>query len=113
MAIKSPSLPPLIRAMLRAAFYPHRPDSIELKQTHISYVLLAGDYVYKVKKPVRFTFLDYSTLEKRRHFCREEIRLNRRLAPAVYLDVLAIVQNRRRFALSDSLQQGGQVFEYA
>src|SRR5918996_525864 len=99
--------------MMRADFYPHRSDSIELRQTHISYVLLAGDYVYKVKKPVRFAFVDYSTLEKRRHFCREEIRLNRRLAPAVYLDVLAIVQNRRRFALSDSLQQGEQVFEYA
>src|SRR5919106_3206379 len=99
--------------MMRADFYPHRSDSVELRQTHISYVLLAGDYVYKVKKPVRFAFLDYSTLEKRRHFCHEEIRLNRRLALAVYLDVLAIVQNRRRFALSESVQEGEQVFEYA
>ena len=112
MAIESPSLPPLIRAMLRADFYPHRPDSIELKQTHISYVLLAGDYVYKVKKPVRFTFLDYSTVEKRRHFCHEEIRLNRRLAPAVYLDVLAIAQDGDQFSWRDSPSEEQEAFEY-
>ena len=62
---------------MQANFYPYRVASVELRQTHISYVLLAGDYVYKVKKPVRFTFLDYSSLEKRRHFCHEEIRLKR------------------------------------
>jgi aminoglycoside phosphotransferase family enzyme/predicted kinase len=99
MAIKSPSLPPLIRSMLRASFYPHCVNSIELRQTHISYVLLACDYVYKIKKPVRFTFLDYSTLAQRHHFCHEEVRLNRRLAPAVYLDVLAIVSDGERFSL--------------
>jgi uncharacterized protein len=104
-------LPLLIRAMMCADFYPHHPHSVELRQTHISYVFLAGDYVYKVKKPVRFIFLDYSTLEKRRHFCHEEIRLNRRLAPSVYLDVVAIVQNDARFALSE--RPGEPVFEYA
>ncbi len=104
-------LPPLIQAMMCADFYPHCPESVELKQTHISYVFLAGDYVYKVKKPVRFVFLDYSTLEKRRHFCHEEIRLNRRLAPAVYLEVIAVVQNEGRFMLSQS--PGEPVFEYA
>lgn len=104
-------LPPLMQAMMCADFYPHRPESVELRQTHISYVLLAGDYVYKIKKPVRFVFLDYSTLEKRHHFCREEIRLNRRLAPTVYLGVVAIVQNDGRFRLSESSE--GAVFEYA
>jgi aminoglycoside phosphotransferase family enzyme/predicted kinase len=104
-------LPAFIQAMMCADFYPHRPDSVELRQTHISYILLAGDRVYKVKKPVRFVFLDYSTLEKRRHFCHEEIRLNRRLAPAVYLDVVAVVQNDGRFMLSES--PGETVFEYA
>lgn len=113
MGIESPSLPPFIRAMMCADFYPGRPDSVELRQTHISYVLLAGHYVYKVKKPVRFAFLDYSTLEKRRHFCHEEIRLNRRLAPAVYLDVVAIVQNGGRFVLREPPREGEQVFEYA
>jgi hypothetical protein len=112
MAIEPPSLPPLIRAMLRTEFYPHPADSAELRQTHISYVLLAGD-VYKIKKPVRFSFLDYSTLEKRRRFCHEEIRLNRRLAPAVYLDVLAIVQDGERFGLRDSPGQEEKICEYA
>jgi len=95
------SLPTFIQAMMRADFYPHHPKSVELRQSHISYVLLAGDYVYKVKKPVQFAFLDYSTLEKRRYFCHEEIRLNRRLAPAVYLDVVAIVQEGERFVLRE------------
>ena len=104
-------LPLLIQAMMCADFYPHHPHSVELRQTHISYVFLAGDYVYKVKKPVRFIFLDYSTLENRRHFCHEEIRLNRRLAPSVYLDVVAVVQNDGRFALSE--RPGEPVFEYA
>ena len=113
MAIESTSLPPLIQAMLRADFYAHRPDSIELKQTHISYVLLAGDYVYKIKKPVRFAFLDYSTLEKRHHFCHEEIRLNRRLAPAVYLDVLAVVRDGERFSLGEFPGREEKIVEYA
>jgi uncharacterized protein len=59
-------------------------------QTHISHVLLAGDYAYKLKKPLDLGFLDFSTLERRRHCCEEEIRLNRRLAPAIYLDVVAV-----------------------
>ena len=104
-------LPPLIQAMMSADFYPHHPESVELRQTHISYVLLAGDYVYKIKKPVRFVFLDYSTLEKRRHFCHEEIRLNCRLAPTVYLEVVAVVQNDGRFTLNQ--YPGAPVFEYA
>jgi hypothetical protein len=113
MAIESSSLPPLIQTMLRASFYPHRVDSVEFRQTHISYVLLAGDYVYKIKKPVRFAFLDYSTLEKRHHFCREEIRLNRRLAPAVYLDVPAVVRDGERFSLRDLPGQEEKIVEYA
>ena len=84
------SLPPLIAAMLRPDFYAHHPAEVTLVQSHISYVLLAGERVYKVKKPVRFTFLDFSTLERRRHFCHEEVRLNRRLAPDVYWGVLAV-----------------------
>ena len=59
----------------------------ELRETHISWVLLAGDRAYKFKKPLRLPFLDYGTLERRRALCHEEVRLNRRLAPAVYLGV--------------------------
>lgn len=76
--------------MLDPAFYSHHPPDVRLIQTHISYVLLAGAEVYKLKKPVRFAFLDFSTLERRRHFCHEEVRLNRRLAPGVYLGVVSV-----------------------
>jgi aminoglycoside phosphotransferase family enzyme len=62
----------------------------QLIETHISSVILSGDFAYKIKKPVDFGFLDFSTLERRRHFCAEEIRLNGRLAPQIYLDVVAI-----------------------
>ena len=62
----------------------------EVIETHISWVLLAGELAFKVKKPVRLAFVDYSTLESRRHFCEEELRLNHRLAPTLYLGVARI-----------------------
>jgi hypothetical protein len=80
----------LIAAMMRPAFYPKPPDEVTHKETHISHLFFAGDLVYKVKKAVRFSFLDYSTLAKRRHYLQEELRLNRRLAPSVYLGVMPI-----------------------
>ncbi|MFQ5666362.1 MAG: AAA family ATPase [Candidatus Binatia bacterium] len=83
-------VPPHVAVMLRPEFYPHRPAAVTLVQTHISYVLLAGEEVYKVKKPIRFPFLDFSTLARRRHFCHEEVRLNRRLTTGVYHGVRSI-----------------------
>lgn len=83
----------IIESMSHTDFYPHHPAKVELVQTHISYVFIAGDYVYKVKKPVNFGFLDFTTLEKRKFYCEEELRLNKRLAPSIYLDVVPIVQN--------------------
>ena len=82
----------VVAALATPDFYPHRPRTVEYVQTHISHVFLAGPYVYKLKKAVRFPFLDFSTAELRRHFCLEEVRLNRRLAPGVYLDVLPVVR---------------------
>ena len=79
-------LPPLIRALHDAARYPHSCEPIRLIETHISWVLLTGAYAYKVKKPLDLGFLDFSTLERRHVCCEEEIRLNRRLAPQIYLD---------------------------
>ncbi|HEY2525473.1 MAG TPA: AAA family ATPase [Candidatus Binataceae bacterium] len=87
-------LPEIVGAMLRSEIYPERPRKVELRQTHISYVFLAGDYVYKIKKPVRFPFLDAGTLDRRHQLCLEEIRLNQRLAPDVYLDVIPILRRR-------------------
>jgi len=85
-------LPPLIRALLEAHRYPGAVPPVELVQTHISWVLLAGDFAYKIKKPLKLPFLDFSTLERRRICCNDELRLNRRFAPDIYLDVVGITQ---------------------
>jgi aminoglycoside phosphotransferase family enzyme len=81
--------PTLIRALTAPSAYPH-PAPVECRQTHASAVFLVGELVYKVKKPADLGFLDFTTLAKRRHFCEEEVRLNRRLAPGVYLGVVPI-----------------------
>jgi aminoglycoside phosphotransferase family enzyme/predicted kinase len=82
----------VVRALRDPSFYPHRPARVQHVQTHISHVFLAGPHVYKLKKAVRFPFLDFSTRELRRHFCEEEVRLNRRLAAPVYLGVVRITR---------------------
>ena len=103
------SLPPLIRALLRPEIYDHPCESIHLRETHISWIVLTGPYAYKIKKPVDFGFLDFSTLEKRRFYCQEELRLNRRLAPQLYLQVVAIAGSPQ----SPRLHGPGPVVEYA
>jgi aminoglycoside phosphotransferase family enzyme/predicted kinase len=80
----------LIKALSKASAYAHEVGAVSIVETHISWVLLTGQYAYKIKKPVNFGFLDFSTLEKRRFFCYEELRLNRRLAADLYLDVVPI-----------------------
>jgi aminoglycoside phosphotransferase family enzyme/predicted kinase len=85
-------LAPLIDALSQPSAYPFTVDAVRVLQTHISVVFLAGRFAYKVKKPVNPGFLDFSTLEKRHHFCEEEVRLNRRLAPDVYLGVVPVVR---------------------
>ena len=78
----------LIADLGRSEAYPYPVDSIALEETHASLAFLAGEFVYKVKKPVDFGFLDFSTLERRKFFCEEELRLNRRLTHDVYLEVV-------------------------
>src|SRR5450759_970445 len=85
--------PKLVAAMKEPGFYPGRPNAVVLIQTNISYIFIAGDDVYKVKKDVDFGFLDFTSLDKRRHYCLEELRLNRRLAPHDYLDAVEISEN--------------------
>ena len=80
----------LVQAMLDPGFYPKPPGQVTHKETHISHLFFAGELVYKVKKPVRYSFLDFTSLENRRYFLQEELRLNRRLAPSVYIGVLPI-----------------------
>ena len=80
----------VVEALLTPRAYPEDPGKIELIQTHISFVFLTENFVYKVKKAVNFGFLDFSTLEKRRFFCEKELELNRRLCPEIYLEVVSI-----------------------
>jgi uncharacterized protein len=82
----------LLTELSQPAAYPYAVDTVTVQQTHISMVFLAGPFVFKVKKPVQLGFLDFSTLERRKHFCEEEVRLNRRLAPDVYLGVVPVVE---------------------
>jgi len=82
--------PDLVAALRKRSFYPGASAPVELRETHASCVFLVGDDVYKLKKPVNFGFLDYSTLARRRRMCHREVELNRRLAPDVYLGVLPI-----------------------
>ena len=84
-ALPMSSLPPLIEGLLDPAAYPHPTGPIKLVETHISWVFLTGDYAYKLKKPVSLGFLDFSTLQARRSCCQEELRLNGRFAPELYL----------------------------
>ncbi|MBO3461691.1 AAA family ATPase [Aetokthonos hydrillicola Thurmond2011] len=104
------SVPTLIQKMLQPGFYPHPvKEPIQLIQTHISYVLLTGDFAYKLKKPMNFGFLDFSTLEKRKHFCEEELRLNKRGAPELYLEVLPVTLEEEKYSLGGT----GEPVEYA
>src|ERR1700722_20057488 len=100
------SLPVLVEAMMRPEFYPDSPPRVEFKQTHISYVFIAGDFVYKVKKPVHFPFLDCSKLADRLRYCREGVRLNARLSPRVYLGVFAILKREDSFVLGPEVTAG-------
>lgn len=85
-----PPVPPLIQALLAPTRYPDPASRVELVETHISWVLLAGAFAYKIKKPVTLPFLDFATLAQRQTYCEIELRLNRRYAPALYLGVVAI-----------------------
>ena len=90
---------------MRPDFYPEAPGRVELRQTHVSYVFLAGDRVYKVKKPVRFSFLDCADLERRYSLCADEVRLNSRLSPDVYLGVFPIFKAGENFALGPKVEK--------
>jgi aminoglycoside phosphotransferase family enzyme len=88
----APTLEAKLAFLTRPASYPGTVVQVEAIETHMAWVFLAGERAYKLKKPVRYPFLDYSTLEARARICEEEVRLNRRLAPHVYLGRLPVVQ---------------------
>lgn len=99
----------LVEALRDPACYSHPVQSIRILETHISSVVLTGTFAYKIKKPVDLGFLDFTTLEKRRLFCDEELRLNSRLAPELYLDVVPICGTPE----APRVGGGGEVIEYA
>lgn len=99
----------LISDLSRPKAYPFAVDQVEVRQTHISAVFLAGDRAFKIKKPVALGFLDFSSLERRRHFCEEEVRLNRRLAPEVYRAVLPVTRDKNGCRFGGT----GEIVEWA
>jgi len=102
-------LPSIVKALLKPQAYPHKPQKIELVQTQMSFIFLAGEYVYKIKKPVNLGYLDYTTLEKRHFFCHQELGLNRRLCPDAYLAVVPIVEEKGELRIEGR----GKAIEYA
>ncbi len=104
-----PELPELIQALLDPKAYPDPPQRVEMRQTQMSYVFLADDYVYKIKKPVNFGYLDYTTLDNRRLYCQKEVELNRRLCPDAYLGVLPVTNDNGRIGIGGK----GEIEEYA
>lgn len=99
----------LVKALQNPELYDHPVKDFRVIETHISQVLLTGDYAYKIKKPMDFGFLNFSTLERRKHFCEEELRLNSRLASELYLEVLPITGTPAQPRIGGD----GEAFEYA
>lgn len=98
----------LIKSLQNPTLYDHPIEKFELIETHLSWVILTGPYVYKIKKPVNFGFVDFSTLEKRHHFCQEEIKLNAPLAGQLYESLLPLYGP----AEQPSFSQKGEIIEY-
>ncbi len=103
------TLPSLIKALMQRETYAEPPGKIDLIQTHISYVILTDKYVYKIKKPVNFGFLDFTSLDKRRFYCQQEVDLNQRLSPDIYLEVVDVRKKRGHFLYDGD----GEVVDYA
>ena len=106
---RGPSTETLIRSLCDPSVFDHPVGDVRVVETHISWVLLTGSFAYKIKKPVLLPFLDFSTLEKRRTMCDEELRLNRRLAPELYLEVVPITGS----PVQPSVNGSGEAIEYA
>jgi aminoglycoside phosphotransferase family enzyme/predicted kinase len=99
----------MIQELLQPQAFQHAVTHLELRETHVSWVILTGQYAYKVKKPVKFDFIDASTLARRHRLCEEELRLNRRLAPELYIGVVAITRDDGRLMVGGR----GEAIEFA
>lgn len=98
-----------VKNIIENCSFPGKCGNPELVETHISWIILAEDFAWKIKRPVEFSFLDFSTPEKRKHFCEEELKLNRRMEPEMYLDVLPVT---RDLEISES-ETGKEIIDYA
>jgi len=98
-----------VESLLRKGIFMGKPEKAILIETHISWVLLAGDYAYKIKKPMKLSFLDFSALSDRKKYCKEEVRLNQRLSKDIYLDVLPITKEGNTLHIGGS----GKALDYA
>jgi aminoglycoside phosphotransferase family enzyme/predicted kinase len=101
----------IIECLSHRGCYPGNPPEVSIIQTHLSVVCLAGENVYKLKKPIQLPFVDFSTRERREHFCREEVRLNRRLCPDVYRDVVPLYETASGWTFM--AEEGAEVADYA
>ncbi len=99
----------LVDALQKCEAYPHDVQKITVRETHISWVILTGNLAYKIKKPVELGFLDFTTLDRRRYFCHQEVQLNRRYAPELYLDVVPITGS----PTAPRIEGSGVAIEYA
>lgn len=99
----------IIDELKKPEAYMHPVKDVEFIQTHISWLFLTGDFVYKIKKPVKFSFLDFSTFEKRKYYCEEEVRLNRRLSPDIYLGVVPLIEKEGKYGFGLE----GEIVEWA
>ena len=99
----------MIDDLMQSSAYPEKTNKVTLAQTHISNVFIGDDFVYKIKKPVNFGFLDFSTLEKRNHYCKNEVELNSRFSKDVYLGVYPVTFDGERY----SIDGNGDVVDYA
>jgi len=99
-----------VKQLISAGAFPQNSANTDLIETHISWILLSGDFAYKIKKPVHYSFLDFSTLEKRKFYCDREIELNKRLTEGIYLDVQAVIQQGDRISIGEN---SGTILDYA
>ena len=111
--MQNEQLPDFVNFLLEPASYTPASEAVKLIQTHISYVFITDNFVYKFKKPVDFGFLDFTTLAKRHHYCQQELILNQRLCPSIYLDLVALKKTNGDFSLTvDPHANMGNIVEF-
>ena len=99
-----------IEQIIKAQAYPDVPAETELIETHISWILLTKNFAFKIKKPLQYSFLSFTTLEKRKFYCEKEVRLNRRLTEGVYLGVVPIRKHLGKYTIDG---KDGEIVDYA